>query len=683
MTTPVPECEPLLHACTPTVYIQNAFRITGLPVDASMRDIKRRLDDIKAAEEMGEGASEHRSAFALSPPPTLDQIREAAQRLHDPERRIVEEFFWFWPLDVGQGRSDPALAALQAGNKDTAFTLWKRAIKTDDSHHAVVAKHNLAVIYHLVALDSEHVALSNDLETEVQTTIATYWRHSFRWWEELTDDEVFWSLVTNRIRALDDARLTTGFARRLRASVPQAIDQINAMLAISFAEKGKYSQAANHITYMQETHQGQDDVQSTLSTITAPHKTRIRSAVEKALGTIQRAPETSGKAAMELLEAVEQPSRVLQAILPADDPEKADISDTIAETCLKCQVAYARKTEDWTLSLKILDAALPYAASHDTKTKLRQNHDTVTQNAALDRYMPQLKRAIDAVDAESSVAAKVLAIRSNLLPRLENLRRDPKVTPAAYAACADFVAGYIRGVSVTIFNEHSDLAAATSTLEIAIALALAPELCAQLKQDRAHLTKMKAESVKHNVTVEMRNDVVEVTQDFVRYNDRKLPCNEIMGIRFGISKQYTNGILTECSYLICVGTPTTGLTIECNRFMRSEDKVSADFNRILESMFHNVVPGIVMRVADNIKSGRPYQMGGCVLTAKGITFSTGALFWKTEHTLPWSDVRYSNARGSLFVSSAKDPKAAVSYALRDVYNAGIFEFIAKAVVQGR
>src|SRR5688572_27031454 len=103
------DCKPLLDACSPRVYRNNAFRITGLPVDASTRDIKRRIDDLRAAEEMGGGADEHSHAFALDPIPSLEDIREAARRLQDPERRLIEEFFWFWPMEWGKGKSDLAL----------------------------------------------------------------------------------------------------------------------------------------------------------------------------------------------------------------------------------------------------------------------------------------------------------------------------------------------------------------------------------------------------------------------------------------------------------------------------------------------------------------------------------------------------------------------------------------------
>src|SRR5262245_48144452 len=112
-------CRPLLDAATPELFRANAFRITGLPVDATTREITKHADRLKMMEELGQGDSAHAAAFALKPPPTVDQIRDAIQKLKDPERRIVDELFWFWPERFGKSASDPAICALAAGHPET------------------------------------------------------------------------------------------------------------------------------------------------------------------------------------------------------------------------------------------------------------------------------------------------------------------------------------------------------------------------------------------------------------------------------------------------------------------------------------------------------------------------------------------------------------------------------------
>src|SRR6516165_3298688 len=115
------ECRPLLEAAHINIYRQNPFRITGLPVNASAKAISKHADKLKMMEELGQGQGAHSAAFALDPPPSVDQIRESIQRLKDPEHRIIDEFFWFWPVRYGDGTEDPALQAIMQGDSLRAY----------------------------------------------------------------------------------------------------------------------------------------------------------------------------------------------------------------------------------------------------------------------------------------------------------------------------------------------------------------------------------------------------------------------------------------------------------------------------------------------------------------------------------------------------------------------------------
>ena len=91
----------LAAAASPELYRVNAFRITGLPVDATARDIAKQLEKMKIAEKLGAATTRQGGPLPLVPPPDLDAVRQAMQRLRDPEGRLVDEFFWFWPSPPG------------------------------------------------------------------------------------------------------------------------------------------------------------------------------------------------------------------------------------------------------------------------------------------------------------------------------------------------------------------------------------------------------------------------------------------------------------------------------------------------------------------------------------------------------------------------------------------------------
>lgn len=414
----VNECKVLLDACTPRLYTHNAFRISGVPVDASTGDIKRRIDELKAAAEMDDLENELVHAFALDPMPSLEQIREAAQRLQEPEHRIIDEFFWFWPCEPGKSNFDPALRALRQCDYSSAYNIWSESLSGNHIPQSIVAKHNLAVMHHLKALDSEQIALNSNLSTQQPTTISNDWRICFKWWEELADNETLWSLVANRIRIIDDPRLTTGFTRRMRATLPEAIVKINAMLAANFIACGNLIQATNHIGCTKEAYQGTVNIQNTLSSVTKPHKTRVSSAVEKATYEAKNNPAQAADAAFELLHAVLEPLTIIQTILPPNDHERIDLCDTVAEACLLCQVAYARGSEDWTKSLEILDAASKYAISKDTTERLAEAQLNVETNKYIGPIIDFCNTVFEAAEKDPSIADQEAQRIINAAPQL-------------------------------------------------------------------------------------------------------------------------------------------------------------------------------------------------------------------------------------------------------------------------
>src|SRR5262245_1044715 len=179
----------------PDLYRVNAFRVTGLPVDATPREMSRHLDKMRMAEKLGGLLPQAGGALALDPPPDGDAVREVMERLRDPETRLLDEFLWFWPATFGEGKNDPALQALQQGNLDDAGKAWQLAER--QSEGSDVARHNLAVLNHLLALDTEHTVAVNGVTDPAKKAdqlrkLSEYWSTSFGRWRSVLDDERFW-----------------------------------------------------------------------------------------------------------------------------------------------------------------------------------------------------------------------------------------------------------------------------------------------------------------------------------------------------------------------------------------------------------------------------------------------------------------------------------------------------------
>ena len=125
-----------------------------------------------------------------------------------------------------------------------------------------------------------------------------------------------------------------------------------------------------HIAFMQETHQGLDDISKTLAIVTSPLITRIRDAVDRANQIAERSPIDAADAAEELFETTRQPIDIIRSILPQNDHARIDICDAVAETGLLCSNAFVREERDLPRCLSILSGAEGIAESEDSKRKI-------------------------------------------------------------------------------------------------------------------------------------------------------------------------------------------------------------------------------------------------------------------------------------------------------------------------
>ena len=227
-------CEILLKTATPQLYRENAFRILGLPVTVTLRDIERHQQKLEMVAKLGINShDQNHSYLPLLPPPDEDSILHAMEQLQDPEKRLIDEFFWFWPTKTGSF-CDEAFDLLSKNRVSETLDFWKKAV---ESSSCSITAHNLAVLYHTHALDIEHKSATQPLTKEELEICGLCWKGAYREWQKLLDNETFWSQITTRVQELNNPLLTTGIARHIRYSLPKAIFQINADLAKRAAEK--------------------------------------------------------------------------------------------------------------------------------------------------------------------------------------------------------------------------------------------------------------------------------------------------------------------------------------------------------------------------------------------------------------------------------------------------------------
>jgi hypothetical protein len=380
------ECSPLLDACGPDIYSRNAFRLLGADVDATGRQIKRRVQELQAAIEVDDLADEYSGALRPDPLPTREELSQAGRVLADTQLRFIHEFFWFWPLEWGRCGSDKILKMIKAKKVREGRNQWEQIAANGDAT-ALVAKHNLAVLGHFLALNGEQQILTatgnEELTKEYRKKLNAWWKYAFHYWTPLCRDEGFWSMLAHRIRSLDDPRLTTDFLRRFSQSLPVAFDNINADMAVAYCSRKIYVRARDHVLIMKASNAGDDDISASLRRVTEPLHIRVDAAVEQATGDIQNHKRSGAKRAGQLFESTRESLRVLGAILGESAREYIDTCDQVAQAMLVCQVAYGNETEDWLTSEGILEQCLEIVRGDATRQRIEDNLKIVRQNDQL------------------------------------------------------------------------------------------------------------------------------------------------------------------------------------------------------------------------------------------------------------------------------------------------------------
>jgi hypothetical protein len=323
------QAEQLLQSLRPDLYRINAFRLAQLPAHASPRELTRRLDKIKMLAKLGGAPDAAPGPLALVPPPDPDAMRNAIERLRDPEVRLVDEFFWFWPVDQAAETPDGAVAALERGDVAAARRLWQEAL--DRVPPGAVAQHNLAVLAHLLALDLEHRALTNSrpLDGYLGRLRDQSWADAWKHWQGVLASDAFWERLRSRLVELSEPQLPATLADDLRRVLPVALLRLNAELAVRWAERRLPPEAQRHKALVQRSGLDAGDIDEALRHALRPVRERIKLLCETA------GEEASGnwQTAVDLFGAV--------APLPARDSDRDnlldDVGPALSRICWFCQ----------------------------------------------------------------------------------------------------------------------------------------------------------------------------------------------------------------------------------------------------------------------------------------------------------------------------------------------------------
>lgn len=341
----------LVEHASQELYAENAFRLTGLSVLATERDFARHVQKVEMAERLGAGTAGPVGPLGVGAS-DAEAIRAAAQRIHDVERRLLDEFFWLWPLPEyavdGTGTTQVPLSQEQLAD---AIDAWTRAAAQKFDHG--LCAHNLAVVHHLLALDLERRQRTTQLSAEECATRDKNWMEAFARWRESLETPALWEEVAQRIHGLGDPRLNRTTMIRLRSALSTAV----LSTAVRLATRA-YDKDAPESKRLTDLVIGSGFEASSVRRAAAPLVDRVRQTLsvqaQEAVERAVKAPSQAQVLSEELISRASASLEMLNCLLGEDDPVAVDCHDQIALAAANCLAQFARESKDWPAVLKTL-----------------------------------------------------------------------------------------------------------------------------------------------------------------------------------------------------------------------------------------------------------------------------------------------------------------------------------------
>ena len=473
----------LMEMANPDLYRANIFRITGLHSEATERKLLRFIDRRRLSEKYGGEPLESCGPFPIDPAPDAQLLQAVQQRVTNPERRLIDEFFWFWPQEVGNADSDDALMALSRNCVDNASSFWMGEEQGDDD----VSTHNLAVLSHLTALDLEYLAHDGRLSEGQERQRAFHWRESLRRWSALIKQNAFWERLKTRIRELDEVELKTGIARQIRATLPTAILSINAQIAVSAIERHHLADAKLHAQLIRDSGFESKAIESTLRRAAKPVCEKIKQICNAAVREAEGAPANGDQIARHVFDQTGKLLDMVNCLLNKRHPLRDEVNDNVATVLRNCLIDFGNETEIWDVCIEMLSIVRSIAVSKTLRERIEKDIEDAKGLAVhqeMSRYVtPVLSGIKEITAAQISPKDKFGRLQRKIVPLVVKARGDKGEDSEICTIASNLLSRALREVSVSLYNDADDTETACKAIRLAARYCSDAALKKQIEED--------------------------------------------------------------------------------------------------------------------------------------------------------------------------------------------------------
>ncbi|MFH8655315.1 hypothetical protein [Streptomyces afghaniensis] len=420
--------ERLRELSGPELYRRNAFRVTGASTSAARRTIVRRRQRIATAAKAGVAVA---PAGELPLPGEVgsEELRTAFEVLDHPQRRIVDELFWFWDAPDASCPCGPELHR----QHDEAVRAHARALDAESGGGEAPRRRGAGGPKRPAGKKKGRGGQQRQAERPEDG----YWQTAARLWRKLLGQPAVWAHLRHRVAALDDKRLTETAVTVLEAEVRRVLVSAVAGLAARTKDPARLARYCEQWTWTGRGVLG-EVLEEQLSPLYESVERELRETGEELAGAFTErdrktaATVAAGSLRARVVPAVERLGAFAGFGMSLGVGQLADTTALLLNNCAVALSPASDTAPPVRESFDLLDLALRLKPYEGTRRTIEENRARLDEagvwlakgKPAFDPLVTALETAARRLDRnDARGAAGTLEAATPLLHELRGLRR--------------------------------------------------------------------------------------------------------------------------------------------------------------------------------------------------------------------------------------------------------------------
>ena len=507
--------------------INNPFRILGLDIKASERDIAKRITDLKIYAAMGK-SKHYDTDFSFLPSfqRTAETIREASNRIEQPDSRLLYAMFWFWR---NNSTDELVFDLLKDSKYEKAIGILEKAIGQENTSRKIYSNtKNLFTLYLALATNG---SINSDYLSKGLYFASEFFSYGF-----LAE---FAQTILGDKAVIDTEKTLRSFIDEVLQSVKPYLERDN----------GNDAQ-----TYLKAFNFFPDEIYKySIANFISDPLYNINTDISKTVKKRTNDPQNAHQYGEELFDNTIDDLEHLNTLLPNSDLQYQMIADKLANEILQCSIDFFNKCRDddnfdpGEDALKIAESASSIVAGDRVRNRIEETVsvynewlDDKPKRERLKKVQPYIDHITDRLEnlpdqdfltksrtaGLTGTAQKLIDQCSHSLRAIKNIlgRHDD-----LYLDISTSVASNAMGMCIECVNENHKYDEALTVMKRIGDLDMAPKLLGDYKKNLGILESnyklWEAEKAEEDLHRKIKHHI-----DFLKIQIESLPDPELTSI---------------------------------------------------------------------------------------------------------------------------------------------------------